>query len=225
MGTSGSTAESQIDQMIAASHDVDAYPAQAVDAGALAYAPGAEGSMDSEGQPSFPTVAEPDLGPLAVWSGGFVDFGERDGGGLDLDHTTVGVSGGVDYRFSDDLVAGLGVGYGFDRTDIGVNGTENAARAYSAALYGSYSPTAGLFIDGLFGGSLMDHDSTRYVAANGEFATGSRSGCRAHGHTSAWANISKPITTNGGNSTKRHPVSAAATSTSARNPTKPGTHA
>lgn len=123
----------------------------------------------------------PDFGPLAVWTGGFVNFGARNGGGIDLDYTMAGVSGGVDYRFSESFVGGFGVGYGRDHTDIGSNGTQSRANAFSAAVYGSYNPADNLFIDGLLGGSWLDFASRRFITASGDFATGNRSGKQLFG--------------------------------------------
>lgn len=165
-------ASQQIDEMIAASHA--AAGGAIARRGVLAYSP--------EQEP-LPTL-EPDFGPLALWTGGFVNFGARDGG-LELNHLLVGVSGGVDYRFSDTFVGGIGIGYGRDRTDIGSNGTESTGSAYSAAIYGSFEPVEGLFIDGLIGGSLLAFDSRRFVTATGDFATGSRSGSQLFGSLSA----------------------------------------
>lgn len=104
---------------------------------------------------------------------------------LGLDSTLVGVSGGVDYRFTPKFVGGLGFGYGRDKTDVGGNGTESQGRAWSMAAYGSYKPTPEIFIDGLFGYGLMDFDSRRYVTATGDFATGSRGGQQIFGSLTA----------------------------------------
>ncbi|WP_162130120.1 putative Ig domain-containing protein [Phyllobacterium sp. YR531] len=133
------------------------------------------------------TQPAPDMnmGRLAVWTGGFVNFGERDNDGLNLDYTTVGVSAGMDYRFSKQFVAGFGFGYGRDATDIGENGTESRANAYSAAVYGSYSPVKSVFIDGLIGGSWLDFNSERYITSTGEFASGDRDGTQIFGSLTA----------------------------------------
>lgn len=125
------------------------------------------------------------LGNFAIWTGGYVNFAEADNGGIDLDSTLVGVSGGVDYRFSSKFVAGLGFGYGRDKTDIGDNGTESRGRAWSMAAYGSYKPMPNIFIDGLLGYGFMDFDSRRFVTANGDFATGSRGGRQVFGSLTA----------------------------------------
>ena len=128
---------------------------------------------------------DPDLGPFAFWSSGFVNFGQRDSGKLDLDYTLVGVSGGIDYRFSERFVAGFGVGYGRDRTDIGDNGTESRANAYSAAVYGSFKPIDNFFIDALVGGSILDFDSTRFITADGSLTDGKRNGHQLFGSLTA----------------------------------------
>jgi uncharacterized protein YhjY with autotransporter beta-barrel domain/predicted secreted protein len=125
-----------------------------------------------------------DLGDYAVWSGGFINFGERNGT-IDLDYTNVGVSGGIDYRFSSQFIGGIGIGFGRDRADIGENGTQSTANAYSAAVYGSYKPFENVFVDGLIGASWLDFDSTRYITSTGDFAIGSRSGHQLFGALTA----------------------------------------
>ncbi len=120
-------------------------------------------------------------GRLAFWTGGYVNFGSRDGNGIDFDHTMVGVSAGMDYRFTPSFVGGVGVGYGRDKTDIGDNGTESRAQALSAAVYGSYSPRPSVFLDGLLGYSRLDFDSSRFVTDTGGFAAGNRSGDQIFG--------------------------------------------
>lgn len=119
--------------------------------------------------------------PFAVWSNGFVNFAEDSGGMLDLDSTMIGVSTGIDYRFSDSFVGGVGAGYGRDRTEIGVNGSLSRGTAYSMALYGSYTPAPNLFIDGLLGGSILDFQSVRFVTPTGGIATADVGGTQLFG--------------------------------------------
>jgi len=145
--------------------------------------PGKAIGLKEPEQPA-PTI-DPDLGPVALWSSGFVNFGQRDSGKLDLDYTLVGVSGGIDYRFSERFVAGFGVGYGRDRTDIGDNGTESRANAYSAAVYGSFKPIDNFFIDALVGGSILDFDSTRFITADASLTDGQRDGHQLFGSVTA----------------------------------------
>ncbi|MBB3590835.1 uncharacterized protein YhjY with autotransporter beta-barrel domain [Rhizobium sp. BK529] len=117
-----------------------------------------------------------DPGPFAVWSGGFVDFADTGNSGPDIGSTTVGVSAGVDYRFSDRFVAGFGLGYGHDKSDVGDDGTESRGAAYSAAIYGSFKAADNLFLDGLVGASRLDFDSSRYISSSGDFAEATRDG-------------------------------------------------
>lgn len=147
----------------------------------LGYAPEKQNTFPSNAiapktSAQAPQTLDPNLGRAALWSSGFVNFGERDNGKLDLDYTLVGVSGGIDYRFSEQLVAGFGVGYGRDRTDIGNNGTESRANAYSVAIYGSYKPIDNFFIDGLLGGSVLDFDSRRFITSDGSLTNSKREG-------------------------------------------------
>ncbi|MEL4072714.1 autotransporter domain-containing protein [Ochrobactrum sp. GPK 3] len=121
---------------------------------------------------------------FSFWTGGFVNFGSSDKNDLDLSHTLVGVSGGVDYRFSSTLTAGVGFGYGKDKVDIGSNGTESDGKALSAAFYGSYRPVSNVFLDGLVGYSALDFGSERFVTTTGDFASGDRSGNQIFGSIS-----------------------------------------
>ncbi|MDQ0331109.1 hypothetical protein QV13_22365 [Mesorhizobium hungaricum] len=118
---------------------------------------------------------------MAFWAGGFVNFGQRDNGGIDIKNTLAGVSGGVDYRFSPRFVGGIGFGYGRDIADIGENGTRSQAQAISIAAYGSYNPVANVFVDGLLGYSRLDFDSRRFVTNGGGFAEGGRDGQQLFG--------------------------------------------
>ncbi|MDP9835267.1 uncharacterized protein YhjY with autotransporter beta-barrel domain [Neorhizobium huautlense] len=139
----------------------------------------------SQGQSSGGGEAQPENSRLAFWSGGFVNFGDRENSGVDIDHTNIGVSGGFDYRFSDRFVAGLGIGFSRDRTDVGNNGTESEAHAFSAAVYGSFEPVDNFFIDGLFGGGTLNFDSRRFVTSTGDFAIGERDGSQVFGSLTA----------------------------------------
>ena len=125
---------------------------------------------------STSAIQGPDLGRFAIWSGGFIDFAAGADKGLDINSTAVGVSAGMDYRFSERFVGGFGIGYGHDKSDAGDNGTESRGAAYSAAIYGSYKPIENLFLDGLIGGSWLDFNSRRYVTTTDELASGNRDG-------------------------------------------------
>ncbi|ELQ6134898.1 autotransporter domain-containing protein [Cronobacter dublinensis] len=112
---------------------------------------------------------------LSWWTGGYVDFGRDKDSTMRLSHTLVGVSTGVDYRFTPGFTAGVGLGFGRDVSDIGDTGTRSNGQSMSTALYASYHPNA-VFVDGLLGYSRLDFDSKRDVSETDAVARGSRGG-------------------------------------------------
>ncbi len=143
--------------------------------------PSGRSPADKSKQPAPATAPDgcSDLpGHLALWTGGTVDFGsrngmvERNGAGFN----TEGVTLGADYRVNDLLVFGVGGGYGHDRSDIGNDGTRSTAESYSIALYASFRPLDQLFLDGTIGTGSLAFDSVRFAADADAFATGHRSG-------------------------------------------------
>jgi uncharacterized repeat protein (TIGR01451 family) len=134
--------------------------------------------------PAGPARARRDF---SFWSSGYVNFGNSNNviPGSGFDFTTSGVSVGADYRFNKFVTAGIGIGYGRDRTTVGLNGTESRAEIYSVSLYESYRPFKGVFIDGILGFGSLQFDSRRFIADSGNFAVGSRSGNEWFGALSA----------------------------------------
>ncbi len=124
---------------------------------------------------------------LAFWTAGLIDFGFNRAGTqrAGFRFTTGGVTLGADYRLSDRVTIGAGVGYGHDSTDIGGDGTRSTGDSYNFALYGSYRPQPALFIDGVAGYGTLNFDSRRWVGTAGDFALGSRNGTQAFASVTA----------------------------------------
>lgn len=116
--------------------------------------------------------------PIGIWTAGSVRFAKRGGivSSEDMDFRSEGVSIGADYRFSEALVLGGGLGYGRSDTDVGENGSRSRGDAFTLAAYASYSPNDLFFVDGLLGYQSLSYDQKRYVTSNGSFVTGSRGG-------------------------------------------------
>ncbi|MFY3135531.1 autotransporter domain-containing protein [Achromobacter xylosoxidans] len=115
----------------------------------------------------------------SFWTNGQVNLGHSDGADNDgrrISHTSVNVSGGVDYRVSQSLIAGAGFGYGKDTSDVGEKGTRSRGALLSLALYGSYHPARNVFLDGIVGYGWLNFDSRRYVTDTGDMARGQRKG-------------------------------------------------
>ena len=128
-----------------------------------------------------------------IWTAGMIRSGNHDGrnGSAGVDFETDGLSAGLDYRVSDALAVGGGVGYGTDSSDIGDNGSRSKGTAYTFALYASYSPGDAFFIDGLWGYQSLDYDLHRFVTSNGNFVDGKRKGSQWFGSVSAGADFQK----------------------------------
>ena len=128
---------------------------------------------------------------FGMWASGMIRSGNHDGrnGSADVDFETDGVSIGLDYRFNESFVLGGGVGYGTDSSDVGENGSRSEGRAYTFALYGSYSPGEVFFLDGLWGYQKLDYDLRRFVTTNSNFVNGNRGGSQWFGSVSAGADI------------------------------------
>ena len=112
------------------------------------------------------------------WIGGIAHFGtrgareQRNG----FDFSTSGVSIGADRRVGESFVVGAGLGLARDQADIGTDGSNSKARAFSGVVYGSYQPSPRTFVDALIGYGSLDFDSRRYVTAVDAFAQSDRKG-------------------------------------------------
>lgn len=128
-------------------------------------------------------TAPPRSGAASFWVEGVASFGTRDaaGGQVGSRFESDGVTMGADWRLSERLALGLGLGYARDRTLIGSDGSISRARGYSMAVYGSYQPSAATFLDAMLGVGTLDFDSSRYVAPIAAFAGGRRSGSQLFG--------------------------------------------
>ncbi|MEO8442248.1 MAG: autotransporter domain-containing protein, partial [Betaproteobacteria bacterium] len=126
-------------------------------------------------------------GSTSFWVGGDARFGTRDpsGGAGSTSFSTDGVSVGVDRRFSDKLVLGIGLGFARDKSSIGTDGTQSRATGQSGALYGSYQPSQNTFVDALLGYGTMTLDAQRFVAPASTYATSHRTGNQIFGSVAA----------------------------------------
>ena len=112
------------------------------------------------------------------WTAGMVNFGTREAtdSRTGLGFTTSGISLGFDRRFSEQWVAGLGLGFARDTTTIGNPATLNRSQGSSVAVYGSYQPSQTIFVDGMVGVGALKFETQRYVQAANDYARGNRDG-------------------------------------------------
>jgi outer membrane autotransporter protein len=131
-------------------------------------------NLAAAGGDSLPEIQD----GLGLWVGGKARFGTWDqtASGDRLRFSTDGISAGIDRRFREDLVLGLGFGYARDDTEVGFNGTNSNSTARSVTGYGSYQPTPDVFVDALVGYGVTNLDTQRFVSSTGAFAWADRDG-------------------------------------------------
>ncbi|MGA1578595.1 MAG: putative Ig domain-containing protein, partial [Steroidobacteraceae bacterium] len=92
------------------------------------------------------------------------------------DFTSDALSAGIDFKFSDKLMAGAAVGFGWGESEFGSNGTQSDADATTFMAYLSYNPAGRLYVEAMIGGGDLSIDSDRYVSYDGSMVSGSRNG-------------------------------------------------
>ena len=144
-----------------------------------------ESSVGTLAKPSTPSGSGP--AGLGLWIAGAANFGSfeayRQASGFDADNIAVNV--GVDQRIDPHALIGFSLGYNHDNADIASNGTRSIANGYSAALYGSYQPSAQTYVDLVLGGGGLSFGSRRYDADSGSLLSGRRNGSQWFGSLTA----------------------------------------
>lgn len=148
-------------------------------------APGAGSDAPGPARPSEDEggTGERRIGSVALWTGGAIEIGTQDRitGRSKITATSSGLSGGADIKLAENLVLGIGGGYGLDRSDIDGGAAHVRATNSIVAAYGSFAPIDGLFVDGLIATGDLDFRTRRIVAETGALAQGVRDGSMTFG--------------------------------------------
>ena len=80
-----------------------------------------------------------------------------------FDYYTLGITGGVDYRFTPDFIAGAAIGYAFNKADFEDGGSEIETDAFSFFGYATFFPTDRVYVDATIGYTLTDFDQDRVL--------------------------------------------------------------
>jgi len=114
---------------------------------------------------------------------GNISFGDKDDTVLEtgFDFDTYGITAGFDYRFSNNMFAGLAIGYGSSESDFNFNGGELESEGYTLSGFTSYN-VDNVYVDAIASIGRSDHDSDRNIIINtsslsiSEIARGSTDG-------------------------------------------------
>ena len=116
------------------------------------------------------------LAGLGIFANGAVEFGDqdqtsrRDG----LDYTSLELTVGADYRFTEQFV--LGAAFGFSDTDGDFDrGGGVEVQSYTAQVFGLYYPIENFSIDAVAGYSWLDYDMRRRIDLGALMTTSARS--------------------------------------------------
>lgn len=109
-----------------------------------------------------------EFGRWGIWVSGRLVFGAKDRttNQIDYDFDTAGLTFGMDYRFSDELVVGIAAGYADTSTDLGVDDGDVDTRGYSMSLYGTWFQADRFYLAGSLGYGSNDYDQRRILRYN-----------------------------------------------------------
>jgi outer membrane lipase/esterase len=104
-------------------------------------------------------------GRLGFFINGSGSFGDRDStvSELGFDFSTKGISTGIDYRISDELVFGGALGYVSTGMDFENTRGDQDIKGYSLSAYGSWYQSENLYIDGILSYGTNNFDMTRQI--------------------------------------------------------------
>lgn len=106
---------------------------------------------------------------LGVFINGDISLGKRDQRGKEVafDFDAWGLTAGVDYRFTNGVIAGLALGYSSYQADIAAEGGQVDSTTIMAQGYASYAFSDNFYIDTTAGLSRSDLDQRRTVDLSG----------------------------------------------------------
>jgi uncharacterized protein with beta-barrel porin domain len=114
------------------------------------------------------------IGPYGLTIIGSGGTGEQDNARdqTGFDSRLLALTGVLDYRFAENLLAGVSLGYQKTKLDLNFNSGSLDSDAYRVAVFANYAPAGNVFLQGLLGIGLLKNDSERVCSECGFPASG-----------------------------------------------------
>jgi uncharacterized protein YhjY with autotransporter beta-barrel domain len=123
----------------------------------------------------------------SVWVAGTINLTDGTGGSDSL--STDGLTVGMDFRVTESLTLGAGVGYSSEGEKRVGGGASLAGDGYNAVAYGSWKVRPRLFVEGLVGFGNASYDLTRMIAEDDARATAARDAAHWFGSLGIAGNV------------------------------------
>ena len=106
-----------------------------------------------------------DFGRWGIFISGRAVFGDKDPTSAErgYDFNTAGLTIGVDYRFTNEFVAGVAFGYSDNNVNIQGNSGRLDTKGLTFTVYGSWYPTDNFYLDGSVSSGSNDYEQRRTV--------------------------------------------------------------
>ncbi len=102
---------------------------------------------------------------LGAFVNGEISFEDKDStereSGFEL--SSLGLTAGIDYRFTNKFIAGIALGYSNSESDLNANGGNIDSDGYSLTLYGTFYQSNDIYIDGLYSYGRNSYESERNI--------------------------------------------------------------
>lgn len=114
-----------------------------------------------------------EIGGRSPWGGfinGEISFGDKDDTGREpgFDFDTTGITAGIDYRISNEVVVGGAIGYGSTESDFNDGVSNMEMDGYHLTGYGTYYRTDNFYMDGLIKLGWNNYDTSRRINFPGD---------------------------------------------------------
>jgi len=131
-------------------------------------------------------------GRLGFFANGQGSFGDQDATSREpgFDFHTAGVTVGGDYRFTDQFLLGMALGYLRTKATFDASAGESRVNGYSVSAYGNYYIWDKLYVDGIATFGWNAYDSTRNIGQTNAIAKGSTEGTQVAISVSSGYNFS-----------------------------------